>query len=420
MSTYYVDPLGTDDGSHGTASGAGAWRTLTYALGVSGVPLAGGHTLNVAAGTYAESSSGLICTRAFASLVTVIGSAANPASVVITNSTTNQILALILSGTTNLRFVGVTFAPSGDGSVGSTITCRHNAATSSISYEDCRFVGATNKANSYVYSLNGTASLNTSFLRCLFDGDNSTGQTAFQAAGSAGVIPAGIAFTDCTVYASGIGLYVIDCADLSVIGGTVFASGAQGISFARDGVAPVNNGRAIIDGVVIFSSGAATHAILLGTGSVNSIAKNCQMFGPDNGGYGVVLKGIGDTVDRCFIAAGDTNGVYFKGSKNVSVTNCTILQQTYGGACFSSALGLVRTENPDGKSSGSVVRNCAALAAPGAVVFKWTAGTHDSTDSVRLAAYSGALGASLPANGYGAPTNDIRAALPGRSGWSVS
>lgn len=420
MATYYVDPLGTDDGSHGTAVGAGAWKTLTYALGLGGVPLAGGHTLNVAAGTYPESSSGLVCTRAFASLVTVIGSAANPASVVVTNSTTNQILALLLAGATNLKFIGVSFVPNGDGSVGSTITARHNAATLNVSYEDCRFIGATNKADTHVYSINGTASINTSFTRCLLDGDNSTRQTAFQSAGSAGVIPTGITFTDCTVYSASIGMYVTDCDGLSVTGGTVFASGAQGISFARDGVAPVNNGRAVIDGVTIFSSGAATHAIMLGSGSVNSIAKNCRMFGPDNGGYGVVLKGIGDTVDRCFIAAGDANGVYFKGSKNVSVTNCTTLQQTSGGACFSSALGLVRTENPDGKSSGSIVRNCVALAAPGAVVFNWPAATHDNTDSVRLAGVVGTIGTNVPANGYGSPTLGVQPACPGRHGWSVA
>jgi hypothetical protein len=47
---YYVDAsLGTNDPSHGTSLGTGAWKTITYALSqVSG----SGHTIHVAKGTY--------------------------------------------------------------------------------------------------------------------------------------------------------------------------------------------------------------------------------------------------------------------------------------------------------------------------------------------------------------------------------
>jgi hypothetical protein len=49
-STWYVDPTGTDDGSHGTGTGTNAWKTIQYAVGHVGA----GDTINAAAGTYTE------------------------------------------------------------------------------------------------------------------------------------------------------------------------------------------------------------------------------------------------------------------------------------------------------------------------------------------------------------------------------
>jgi hypothetical protein len=49
-STWYVDPTGTDDGSHGTGTGTSAWKTIQYAVDHVGA----GDTIVVAAGTYTE------------------------------------------------------------------------------------------------------------------------------------------------------------------------------------------------------------------------------------------------------------------------------------------------------------------------------------------------------------------------------
>ena len=49
---WYVDPLGTDDVSHGTGTGAAAFLTIQYAINDSRV--VAGDTINVAAGTYPE------------------------------------------------------------------------------------------------------------------------------------------------------------------------------------------------------------------------------------------------------------------------------------------------------------------------------------------------------------------------------
>jgi len=49
-STWYVDPTGTDDSSHGGAPGLGAFKTIAYAVNQAG----SGDTIQVAAGTYDE------------------------------------------------------------------------------------------------------------------------------------------------------------------------------------------------------------------------------------------------------------------------------------------------------------------------------------------------------------------------------
>jgi hypothetical protein len=49
-STWYVDPLGTDDGSHGTGSGTSAFKTITYAISSA----SDADTIMVAAATYNE------------------------------------------------------------------------------------------------------------------------------------------------------------------------------------------------------------------------------------------------------------------------------------------------------------------------------------------------------------------------------
>ncbi len=65
---YYVDiSFGTDDNAHGTSAGAGAWKTLHYAIGRINAGIPGIYTLHVASGTYSEangeSSSNIIITQ---------------------------------------------------------------------------------------------------------------------------------------------------------------------------------------------------------------------------------------------------------------------------------------------------------------------------------------------------------------------
>jgi len=73
---WYVDPLGTDNGSHGTGPGAAAFLTIQYAINDGRV--GGGDTINVAAGTYSLTAS-IIVNKS----ISIIGDINNPANVVI-------------------------------------------------------------------------------------------------------------------------------------------------------------------------------------------------------------------------------------------------------------------------------------------------------------------------------------------------
>ena len=50
--TYYVDPSGTDDGSHGTGTGSDAWQTIQYAVDNAANPSTDTNIINVSGDTY--------------------------------------------------------------------------------------------------------------------------------------------------------------------------------------------------------------------------------------------------------------------------------------------------------------------------------------------------------------------------------
>jgi hypothetical protein len=85
---YYVDPLGTNDGSHGTSAGAGAWQTIQYAITNVPNPTTAPIVINIAAGTYTTSNDDIDIARSFTNLTlqgagastTIIQPATSPSS----------------------------------------------------------------------------------------------------------------------------------------------------------------------------------------------------------------------------------------------------------------------------------------------------------------------------------------------------
>lgn len=86
---YYVDPLGTNDLSHGTGPGTNAWATIQYAVTNVANPTTAPIYIHVAAGTYILGNDDILIDRNFTNLVidgsgattTIIKPHADPASV---------------------------------------------------------------------------------------------------------------------------------------------------------------------------------------------------------------------------------------------------------------------------------------------------------------------------------------------------
>ncbi len=73
---YYVDPLGTDDGSHGTATGTDAWKSIQYAISNASNPTTDTVIINISADTFTTSNDDISIDRNFTDL-TLQGAGAN-------------------------------------------------------------------------------------------------------------------------------------------------------------------------------------------------------------------------------------------------------------------------------------------------------------------------------------------------------
>lgn len=411
MATYYVDPTGTDDGSHGNSAGSGAWKTLTYALGHNGVSIAGGHVIYVATGTYTEGTgTGLSVARAYAAPVLVVGSTANPSACVIRSGLTNNPTAMTVGAATNVSFAGFRFEPNGDSSVGNK-TVVINAA-SNITISDCEIATVGNSKEGLRVSATFLGGLTIE--RCVFDTDAGTDGTGISVVGSAVGKPAGITIKDSTFLATGAGISASDCDALTIDGCDVTASGQYSIQYQYDGGTPYQTGACHIRKTRCRGTGSMTHCVLLGIGSVGSIVEECVIDGYSaSAGYGIVTKGIGDEVRDTFILAGKVNGLYFKGSLNAKVTRCSVFQTGTTGSCIST------TAQSGTQARGTIIRDCAAYAPAGSTVFNWQ--EHDGADYVRLLSIWGAVGAYVPAHGYGSPrTVSVGPMLPAQHHWTVA
>jgi hypothetical protein len=65
---YYVDPAGTDDGSHGTGPGTNAWKTIEYAVNNVANPATATIVIHVSGDTYTLNNNDIYINRGFTNL----------------------------------------------------------------------------------------------------------------------------------------------------------------------------------------------------------------------------------------------------------------------------------------------------------------------------------------------------------------
>jgi len=308
MATYYVNATGGDDSrSAATAQNiATPWLTIQKALDT--VPINGGDTIEVAAGTYTEGAR-LSLSRTFLATVTV--RPASGATVVITENGTGTWTILINTNTANVTFDGT----------GGTLTIQDGG---SATYG----VGVAN---------NATGVADVAFVSCTITCAKNSGY----AVGCLNCEIDGLTFTGCTLTASG-----------TTSSGIAFTGKATGfvtnvtltnctVSGTRYGVTLGNAGRVtnvtISGGTYSSTAGAGTGCAI---GLINSTAAACANWSitgitvADGSG-----KGAG-------IELGGAAGSVFAG---LTISNCTIDVRTAGG-CAVTINAYVSTLVIDGGS----------------------------------------------------------------------
>ena len=146
VSTWYVDPLGTDDGSHGTGPGASAFKTITYAISSA----SDGDTIMVAAATYNEEVD---INRA----LTIIG--AGEDTTIIDGATVppvaNGLVAITATG--NVTFSGFTvknaYGSAVSGGYNVRIEIYTHSSVSGVTYtiSNCKIYGTNNASEEQDY-----------------------------------------------------------------------------------------------------------------------------------------------------------------------------------------------------------------------------------------------------------------------------
>ncbi len=308
MATYYIKPAG--DGGSDAADGlssATAWATIEKALAT--ISASGGHVVNVAAGTYRESSgSGYLSLRGnYTALVRFVASG----TVTITGTTSANYNVLQGDVIANQRWEGFTF---GCSAAGKHCVTLYNKNVSSLEFLNCTFSGVTGAVRGYaLYYLSGAnCTVGVTCTRCTFTNpstDTESKAIYFNVNNSTNIVVSAI-FNHCSSSSSGAGYSAVflGVSSCRIVSGTWVSAARPGLCVGMDGPTGVA-GTSTIENASI--TGSASHGLVVGAGQLNTVVRGCRITGAD---YGLVIKQAHGTLAYANVIIGGTNcGVMFKG-----------------------------------------------------------------------------------------------------------
>lgn len=376
MATYYVRTTGND--TTGDGSTGAPWASIKKALAT--VSIAGGHTILVGDGTYAENDGGtLLLKRQFSDWVTIQPENGVLGSVTIT--TTSGTIGTYVSATSSYyRFKWIAFTTI----AGAANVFRINAATNYLDFQACIFTPVNNAtAGLFISNSSNWNVSNVSFTDCVFNKPatgasfdgwglflNSTGVTSgwvvtntqiygnrhgvnltgadgitFDTSTIAGIAgngvllassPDGLKFLTCAVTGGALAYSCNGATNLVITDGTGTSTGTGNVmQFGADaavgGLATTVN----ISGVLVNKpTGTTGHGILFGNGCVNCTCDGVNV--PACYDYAIALKEhTGTEVKNCNLAAGagtDGAAIYCKAAVSANIHN-NILSASRG-YCF--------------------------------------------------------------------------------------
>lgn len=390
MGTYYVRKAGND--STGDGSTGNPWLTINKAL--TTISAAGGHTVNVGAGTYAETSGSnyLSITQTFASEVIIKPETANDAVIVTDNGSGNFCVRYL--GGTRITFQDMTIQQAGANNQGTVVLtngaiakfvrcaittrnwCFYTVPTGAVSLtlDTCtlgKSVGATGNIVG-VYSNSGASGNTTlAMTNCTVAGEGTAGQTAAvhlaetNIAGTFSASITGGTYTNTGTYA----IYGFN-GDLTISEVVASAAGAPAVVFGTDGATATTTTGSISDSTI---SSTSSHALLIGYGAGAVIAENNTI---DGGDFGVVLKmNDGATLRNSTIRNGSGATIYCKGAQNPTITGNMIINTA--GALLSVGIGDSGQKSQNVTFTGNTV-----IGLGSASVFSWSDSAGDAGGGV--------------------------------------
>ncbi len=384
MAIYYVRKDGND--TTGNGSTGTPWLTISKAL--LSAAIGGGDVINVGAGTYQESTSGLgylYLARNFAT-PTIVQSESGVAADVVIQSALAGAYETRIDGGNNYTFRNVSFIAR---AAIITHVLRCEGAGNNLVFEGCVFEGTSTNISLVDFRTMTTAAAAFTFSNCVFRQGNTSAATAgFRFTGTSGqqqsltvtgcsIDVRGPSFlctnwdlltvTNCTITSNGALQYTGVLAaggNVQVAGGSITVSAGKGISISTVDVCT-------LAGVTVTNSSAGNAAIWIDkcpafavnecVGRSTAATAICLLIGADastgnanagsiRGGsytaelsHGMLIGAASDGVTVADVTVwGGDQGVVLKGCSNVTVSRCRVTMPGAGrGLYFKGAISCV-------------------------------------------------------------------------------
>jgi parallel beta-helix repeat protein len=340
MTTYYVRKTGND--STGDGSTGSPWLTINKAI--TTVSLAGGHTILVGAGEYAETSGSgyLNFARTFLNWVEIAPESGLQDVIIHGDGTGNR--SIVLNETSQyIKFTNIDF---------------------SLAYV----------ANYAIFMLGNTNYININHCKIPVGTGNTVTASAIYANSNSynGINDITIdsnVITGTNAVGSGINLATTTqraMARIAITNNLITTSTYYGIIVGQD---TANASLKTITNLTITGNSiniVGSHALILGCGVVSGNVANNNISG---GQYGIILKeNTGCTVTGNYAVGGSMSSLLFKGANNSTVSNNKFLNTT----ALGHVIG-VRIGETGSKSSGNSFTNNICVSGNPADLFSWDA-----------------------------------------------
>lgn len=314
MATYYVRKTGNDttgDGSTGTP-----WLTISKAL--TTVSIGGGHTVNIGAGTYQETTSGLgylYFARLFLAEVIFQSESGNAADVII-QSATSTAFTIRVAGSSNITLKNVTITPRTT-AITSAVKCQ-DAGSSNLKLDGCIITAAAANGTIVLASAAITA---WSIIDCTITDTGANNIIGIRSSGGF----AGMTIDGCAIATGGTCIYLTGSSTNLIITDTTCSNTAAVIGVRLDFIAGLTVDNLTVTttgntGAVAFQIGA-DQGYGLGNATRNFTIRNSTFTAMVSHGCLISSDAQDGIIENCIIVGGD-QGMVLKGVDNVTVRNC--------------------------------------------------------------------------------------------------